>query len=172
MWRDLAAEVLDASAEVPAVQEPELGEAAGARAREEGGVKVQSYRVIDEEDVRIVAEALRSRLKLAGRGASVTISDLSRGELADWHRRYRKLVDLISESVVERGSRYSPRVWHVALKEMYLIPDELRLPSGATIWQTPSTARMSAEERDEYLEKVMDFAASHGIFLERQEETA
>jgi hypothetical protein len=121
------------------------------------------------EDAQRVVQEIGWRLKVAG-PVSVLLAKIGEeDEHAQWQRRYRKLVALISEQVQVGGRLYSPRVWDAELKGRFLIPEEIELPGGRIYSQAPSTKRMAREARDEYLGQVREFASEQGIFLQHPE---
>lgn len=126
------------------------------------------YRVYQPRDIRKVTIDIEARLRIA-EGCEVYVTKVGGGsEWQYWQRRYRKLCDLLSHVEVE-GVKYSPRVWSVALKERFLLPDEIRLPNGRIHQQLPSTRDMDREALDSYLAQCQDYAAEFGVFLTHQE---
>lgn len=128
------------------------------------------YQVRSPAEVPRIAQDVLWRLKISG-PVEVVVSKVGEpSEYQAWMRRYHKLVALVSEQHVEGGRTYSPRVWDVAFKEMFLVPEEVDLPDGRVVSRLPSKRSMPREQRDEFLSKVREFAAERGIFLKHPEE--
>ena len=133
-------------------------------------MSAQIYHVRSPAEVERIRQDVLRRLKLFG-PVEVVVSKVGEpGEYQAWMRRYHKLVALVSEQHVEGGKTYSPRVWDVAFKEMFLLPDEVELPDGRTVPRLPSKRAMTREQRDEFLSKVREWAAERGVHLKHPEE--
>lgn len=126
--------------------------------------------VRSEEDLARVSVAIKRRARVSSKPVEVVLSDLDMGERARWMRRYHKLVDLLAEGADWEGMKLSRRVWDLILKDVCLLPAEIRLPDGRVILDRPSKAEMGKAERDAFLEKVMEVAAERGVFLTNPEE--
>lgn len=154
---------------LPSLQEPEL-EPPEVEAGAEVGVNPQVIVVRSEEDLARVSVAIKRRARVSSKPVEVVLSDLDMGERARWMRRYHKLVDLLAEGADWEGMKLSRRVWDLILKDVCLLPAEIRLPDGRVILDRPSKAEMGKAERDAFLEKVMEVAAERGVFLTNPEE--
>lgn len=128
------------------------------------------YRIASREDVARLGAEIGLRLRIAGPCEAYVTQAGGGTEFAAWQRRYRKLVKLISEQVVVEGQRFSDRVWALTLKGRFTLPVETMLADGRQYSYLRSTKDMSRDERDEYLDRVREYAAEHGVFLQHPEE--
>ena len=127
------------------------------------------FHVRQRSEIERVAQDIAWRLKIGGT-VEVFVADPGESdERSRWMRRYHKLVALIAEHVVQDGARFSPKVWDLALKDMFLTATELRLPNGKVILDRPLKREMNRADRDAFLEQVQEFAAAEGVFLQQPE---
>lgn len=108
----------------------------------------------------------------------VDVGHWPRGPSPEQHRRYRQLCRLNAESpvvafaddgsVIER--RYNAEAWHVYFKRQFLDPIVIDLPGGAVREELPSTAKLSPEAMDEFIDRVREASAERGVHLSPPEE--
>lgn len=128
------------------------------------------YRIASRDDIARLVPELAVRLRIAGPCEAYVTQAGEGTEFAAWQRRYRKLVALLSEQVVVDGVRYSDRVWDLTMKGRFTLPQEATLADGKKYTWLKSTKDMTREERDEFLRRVREFAAEHGIALQHPDE--
>ncbi len=128
------------------------------------------YRIASRDDVARLGAEIGLRLRVAGPCEAYVTQAGEGTEFAAWQRRYRKLVALLSEQVVVDGVRYSDRVWDLTMKGRFTLPQEATLADGKKYTWLKSTKDMTREERDEFLRRVREFAAEHGIALQHPDE--
>ena len=129
--------------------------------------------VSSEADLARLRIEIGRRLRVTGKPAEVAVSDPDDGERARWMRRCHKLIALLSESVRVEEVRYPPSAWDLMLKDRFLVPDEVRLPNGKVALERPRKRDMTKQERADFLEQVMEYAArEHGVALVNPEEEA
>lgn len=81
------------------------------------------------------------------------------------NRIYWALLQMISEQLKVKGQTYNAAVWNEYLKTRYLGCEDIILPNGKTLTLPRSTTTLSKEEFTEYFERVMSWAAEHGVVL-------
>lgn len=82
--------------------------------------------------------------------------------------RYWLLVSMIASEIKPQGAIYSSETFHEYFKQRYLGADEIKLPNGKTIIRPHSTADLSTDEFNAYMEKVELWASEHGVWLEME----
>lgn len=157
---------------LPSLQEPELGPPE-VEAGAEVGVNPQVIVVRSEEDLARVSVAIKRRARVSSKPVEVVLSDLDMGERARWMRRYHKLVAMLADTVQVDGVRYPPSAWDLMLKDRFLVAEEVRLPNGKVLMERQLKREMTKEQRHDFLEQVMEYAArEHGVALVNPEEEA
>lgn len=127
------------------------------------------FHVRQRSEIDRVAQDIAWRLKIGGTVEVLVADPGESDERSRWMRRYHKLVALVAEQVVHDGNRYSPRVWDLTFKDMFLTATELRLASGKVVLDRPLKREMNRADRDAFLEQVQEFAAAQGVFLQHPE---
>lgn len=128
------------------------------------------YRIASREDVARLGAEVALRLRIAG-PCEAYVSQAGEGsEYARWMRRYHKLVALVAQHVPRDGRYLRDSEWDLIFKADFLPLDEVTLVDGRIYHQLPSKKRLSRGERDDFLSRVREFAAEHGIALQHPDE--
>lgn len=108
----------------------------------------------------------------------VDVGGWPRGPSVEQHRRYRQLCRLNaaapmaeflpSGEIVER--RYGAEAWHLYFKRQFLDPVVVELPGGGQREELPSTAKLTPEKMDEFIDRVREASAERGVHLAHPEE--
>lgn len=127
-------------------------------------------RVASKEDVARAAAEISRAVRIAGPCEALITKAGERSEYEMWMRRYHKLVALIAEHAERDGRRLRDSEWDLVLKADFLPLDEVTLADGRVYHQLPSKKKLSREARDDFLNRVREFAAEYGIALQHPDE--
>lgn len=98
----------------------------------------------------------------AGKPVAVMVSEHKARRSSPQNRLYWAVLREIAEDVWIDGKQYSDNAWHEHFKRQFIGIEEL--PGGASAGI--SAASLSVPEFTAYLERVMQFAAEHGVIIE------
>lgn len=82
------------------------------------------------------------------------------------NRYYWELVSMVAEELHPQGQTFSKDAWHEYFKQRYIGADEVKLPNGKVMTVSHSTADLDTDDFAKYLDKVSQWAAQHGVYLE------
>lgn len=130
------------------------------------------YQVRSPAEVPRIAQDVLWRLRISG-PVEVVISKVGEpSEYQTWMRRYHKLVALVAQNVEKDGRFLRDSEWDLIFKADFLPLDEVLLPDGRVYPQLMSKTKLTRDAREDYLNRVREFAAGFGIFLQHPEEAA
>lgn len=132
----------------------------------------QVYQVRSPAEVNRITQDVLRRLKLFG-PVEVVVTKLGEpSEYQAWMRRYHKLVALVAQNVEKDGRFLRDSEWDLLFKADFLPLDEVLLPDGRVYPQLMSKTKLTRDAREDFLNRVREFAAGYGIFLQHPEEGA
>ena len=81
--------------------------------------------------------------------------------------RLHKLFTMMSEQLKGKDGLYHPTMyWKVLSKDQWLGYDEVQHPDGRTIYALKSTANLSVEELNNFMNEVERYCAMRGVYLQ------
>jgi len=81
--------------------------------------------------------------------------------------RLHKLFTMMSEQLKGKDGLYHPTMyWKVLSKDQWLGYDEVQHPDGRTIYALKSTANLSVEELNNFMNEVERYCAVRGVYLQ------
>jgi MinD-like ATPase involved in chromosome partitioning or flagellar assembly len=66
-------------------------------------------------------------------------------------------------------TRHSADVWHHYAKSKWIGKEDVRLPNGSVITRVKSSAELTTDEFNKFMENVENFAAQWGVYLDAME---
>ncbi|NSX14975.1 recombinase [Cupriavidus taiwanensis] len=117
----------------------------------------------DWAEVVSTVRAAAPAMARAGRPLRVILADEDQDRLEEQIRYYwSAVIGPIAEQVWADGRRYSPKAWHLHMKDKFLTARELRLPDGSIKFVQPSIARgeITVGQMAEYTTRVTAYAAA------------
>jgi len=82
----------------------------------------------------------------------------------DSNRFYWALLRDISDQQVH-GKCFDVGIWHIYFKQLFLNDEVIELPDGSISVTQPSSSKLTQKQFTEYVDRVMLWAAEHGVVM-------